>query len=34
MLAPPFIVSADEIDDLADRLDRAIELVAGSLHAV
>jgi hypothetical protein len=31
MLAPPFIVSADEIDDLADRLDRAIETVTESL---
>ena len=33
MLAPPFIVSADEIDDLADRFDRAIGMVAASLHS-
>jgi adenosylmethionine-8-amino-7-oxononanoate aminotransferase len=31
MLAPPFIISSEEIDDLADRLDRAIGKVASRL---
>jgi adenosylmethionine-8-amino-7-oxononanoate aminotransferase len=33
MLAPPFIITGDEIDELAVGLDRAIGLVTGSLHA-
>jgi adenosylmethionine-8-amino-7-oxononanoate aminotransferase len=32
MLAPPFIISQDEIDDMVCRLDRAIETVAGRIH--
>jgi 4-aminobutyrate aminotransferase-like enzyme len=32
MLAPPFIISSVEVDDLADRLDRAIGTVANRLE--
>jgi hypothetical protein len=33
LLAPPFIVTSEEIDAIADRLDRALETVAAKVHS-